>query len=167
MTATHVMGLRVKDTFPVPTGSNQKPFGKDNGQPAFYRQIVGLILENGHRLYGCLHCDYTNENLASLRPHLNAHGIKGDRKTPKAQRLATAAAAGNGTAKMDEVPALSAADIQAMSIGDIIRLVNRARRVVDQSKETEVWKARALKAEGDLSTLRALIKEVSSADSVQ
>lgn len=162
MTATHVMGMKVKDTFPVPTGSNQKPFGKDNGKPAFYRQIVGLILENGHRLYGCLHCDYVHEKVASVRPHLNAHGVAGDGKTPKAQRLAAAAAAGRGEVEMADVTSLSAADIQAMSIGDIIRLVNRARRIVDKSKEATDWEARALKAEGDLAALRDLIRGTGS-----
>jgi hypothetical protein len=163
MTATHVMGLKVVDTFKVPTGSNQKPFGKDNGVPAHYRQIVGLILENGHRLYGCLHCEYVHEKVASVRPHLNAHGVKGDGQTPKAQRLAAAAAAGRGEVQLTEVPALSYADIRSMSLEEIFRLVNRARRVVDDSKDKTDWKARALKAEGDLDTLRALIKEVSEA----
>lgn len=158
MTATHVMGLRVVETFLVPTGSNQKPFGKDNGVPAHYRQIIGLVLENGHRLYGCLHCDYVHEKVASVRPHLNAHGIAGDGKTPKAQRIAAATAAGNGEVTLSEVPALSHADIRSMSLDEIIRLVNRARRVVDDSKDKTDWKARALKAEGDLAALRDLIR---------
>lgn len=158
MTATHVMGLRVVDTFKVPTGSNQKPFGKDNGVPAHYQQIIGLILENGHRLYGCAHCDYVSEKVASVRPHLNAHGVKGDGQTPKAQRIAAATAAGRGELEMNEVPALSQADIRAMSLNDIIRLVNRARRIVDKSKEKTDWEARALKAEGDLAALRDLIR---------
>lgn len=163
MTATHVMGLKVVETFKVPTGSNQKPFGKDNGVPAHYRQIVGLVLENGHRLYGCLHCDYVHEKVASVRPHLNAHGIKGDGQTPKAQRLAAASAAGRGELELAEVPALSYADIRSMSLDEIFRLVNRARRVVDESKDRTDWKARALKAEGDLQALRELIRDAAQA----
>lgn len=158
MTAKVVSGMRVVDTFQVPTGSNQKPNGVDNGVPAMYRQIVGLVLENGHRTYGCLHCEYTNDNVNSVRPHLNRHGINGDGKTPKAQRIAAAAKASTGETPLTEVPALSQADIQSMSIGDIVRLVNRARRAIDQSKEMAEWKARALKAEGDLAALRDLIR---------
>lgn len=158
MTATVVSGLKVVETFPVPTGHNQKPNGVDNGVPAMYRQIIGLVLENGHRTYGCVHCEYVNDNVNSVRPHLNRHGIKGDGKTPKAQRITAATAASTGEAPLAEVPALSQSDIQAMSIGDIVRLVNRARRALAQPKELAEWKARALKAEGDLAALRDLIR---------
>ena len=158
MTATEVSGLRVVETFSVPTGSNQKPNGVDNGIPAMYRQIIGLVLENGHRTYGCAHCTYTNDNVNSVRPHLNKHGVKGDGKTPKAQRVAAATGAATGEAQLADMPALSQADIQAMSIGDVVRLVNRARRAIDSSKELGEWKARALKAEGDLAALRDLIR---------
>lgn len=158
MTATVVSGLKVVETFPVPTGHNQKPNGVDNGVPAMYRQIIGLVLENGHRTYGCVHCEYVNDNVNSVRPHLNRHGIKGDGKTPKAQRITAATAASTGEAPLAEVPALSQSDIQAMSIGDIVRLVNRARRAIDSTKELADWKARALKAEGDLDALRDLLR---------
>lgn len=158
MTAKVVSGLKVVETFPVPTGHNQKPNGVDNGVPAMYRQIIGLVLENGHRTYGCVHCEYVNDNVNSVRPHLNRHGIKGDGKTPKAQRITAATAASTGEAPLAEVPALSQSDIQAMSIGDIVRLVNRARRAIDSTKELADWKARALKAEGDLDALRDLLR---------
>ena len=158
MTATEVSGLKVVETFLVPTGSNQKPNGVDNGVPAMYRQIIGLVLENGHKTYGCVHCDYVNDNVKSVRPHLNRHGIKGDGKTPRAQRVAAASKASTGEAPLAEVPALSQTDIQAMSIGDIARLVNRARRALNQAKELAEWRERALKAEGDLAALRDLIR---------
>lgn len=157
MTATHVMGLKVVKTFEVPTGHNQKPNGVDNGIPAMYRQIIGLQLSNGAKVYGCVHCDYARETVRSVIPHLNKHGLRGDGQTPKAKRVNTAAEAAQAPgADLSGLPALSHADLRAMSLDDILRLVNKARRLASGQTEAAEWKRRALEAEGKLETLRSV-----------
>jgi hypothetical protein len=32
-----------------------------------------LLLSDGRTVYGCIHCDYTADSLARVRPHLNKH----------------------------------------------------------------------------------------------
>lgn len=156
MTARHVMGLKVLSEFPVPTGQNEKPHGVDNGKPAMFKQIVGLRLSNGTVAYGCVHCDYARETLRSVIPHLNKHSIKGDGKTPKAKRVTAAKEAANNTASsLADVPPLSRRDLQAMTLDEILRLINKARRIVS-SGDTAEWKRRALDAEGKLETLRSV-----------
>jgi hypothetical protein len=153
MTAASVMGLKVTSTFQVPTGAEDR-----KGKILHYHQIIGLILSNGHRTYGCAHdgCDYTNDNLNSLRPHLNRHGKKGDQTTPKAQR-AKAAAEAAANASTESFPKLRMSDMAAMSVEDILGILNKAHRIV-QNGDAAHWKARALKAEGDLAALRDLIR---------
>lgn len=156
MTATHVMGLKVLSTFEVPTGTNQKPNGVDNGIPAMFNQIVGLKLSNGTKAYGCVHCDYARENVRSVIPHLNKHGVKGDGKTPRAKRVTAAKEVASDTgADLSGVPPLSRRDLQAMTLDDILRLVNKARRMTANGDLAE-WKRRALDAEGKLETLRSV-----------
>ena len=153
MTASNVMGLKVTGTFPVPTGAEDR-----KGKTLYYHQIIGLILSNGHRTYGCAHdgCDYTNNNLNSLRPHLNKHGKNGDKTTPKAQRAKAAAEAAT-KASAESFPKLRMTDLAAMSVEDILVILNKAHRIV-QGGDAASWKARALKAEGDLAALRDLIR---------
>lgn len=153
MTANSVMGLKVIDTFKVPTGATDR---KD--RTLYYHQIIGLVLSNEHRTYGCAHdgCEYTNDNLNSLRPHLNKHGKSGDQTTPKAQR-AKAAAEAAASASAESFPKLRMSDVAAMSLEDILALINKAHRIV-QGGDAATWKARALKAEGDLGALRDLIR---------
>lgn len=157
MTAKHVMGLKVIGTFKIPTGAKDR---KD--RVLYYHQIVGLTLSNGHKTYGCSHdeCEYTNDNLNSMRPHLNKHGKKGDQTTPKAQRIKAAQEAAAG-ASAESFPRLRFADVQAMSMQDILALLNKAHKIVNDSEGAN-WKARALKAEGDLSALRDLIRGTGS-----
>lgn len=159
MTAKHVMGLRVLSEFPVPTGHNQKPNGVDNGVPAMFKQIVGLRLSNGAVAYGCVHCDYARDTIRSVIPHLNKHGVKGDGQTPKAQRVAAASTVAKASGEdLSGLPALSHADLRAMSMDDILRLVNKARRAISrkQGEDATDWKRRALEAESKLEVLRSV-----------
>jgi hypothetical protein len=151
MTASHVAGLRVTKTFQVPTGAKDR-----HDKVLYYRQIIGLQLSNGHRTYGCAHedCEYTNDNLNSMRPHLNKHGVKGDGTTPKAQRLAAAKEAAS-TASATSFPKLRMADITAMTMTDLLALVNKAHKIVSEGDASE-WKRRALDAEGKLEALRSV-----------
>lgn len=95
-----------------------------DGEPLEYRQMLRLLLDDGTELFGCLHCNYTHPSLHSVRPHLNKHRLS----------------------KHDE-----AATIGGLSLAEIARALNSHER---QSTELEEWKRRALKAEGQLRTLR-------------
>jgi hypothetical protein len=69
VTATHVNGLAVIAVEPArSTWRNRK-----TGELLEYRQMLRLLLEDGSEVFGCLHCDYTHQNLNSVRPHLNKH----------------------------------------------------------------------------------------------
>lgn len=82
MTATHVNGVPVIASEPaLSTWRNRR-----TGEPLEYRQMLRLLLEDGSEVYGCLHCDYTHPNLASVRPHLNKH--RGERINGSAAVLA-------------------------------------------------------------------------------
>lgn len=95
------------------------------GEPLRLKQVRDLLLADGTHIYGCAHCDYTNTNLHSMRPHLNKHR---DRK---------AATALNGAA--------------GISLADVIaRLGAGAALEADRDR----WRDRALAAERDLGSLR-------------
>lgn len=94
------------------------------GNPVQYRQMLRLLLADGTEVYGCLHCDYTHPNLNSVRPHLNAH---------RAQK------------RVEEETADSVG-VRAL----VAKLAAADRLAADRDH----WKARALKAEGDLASLR-------------
>jgi hypothetical protein len=98
------------------------------GTPIEYRQMLRLLLADGRELYGCLHCDYTHESLNSVRPHLNAH---------RKEKLAAAAAAGPS--------------VGGLSLAELARVLSTADQTAADRDE---WKRRALKAEGQLRSLR-------------
>jgi hypothetical protein len=68
MTATVVNGLEVLADEPT-----EAPMRSRAGTPVMWQQTRTLLLEDGSTVYGCVHCDYTNENVNSIRPHLNKH----------------------------------------------------------------------------------------------
>lgn len=70
MTASHVDGVEV-----IAVENAKSNWKGRNGEHLEYRQMLKLLLADGRELYGCLHCDYTHENLNSIRPHLNKHRL--------------------------------------------------------------------------------------------
>lgn len=125
MTATTVNGLAV-----VSDEAGVAPFTDRAGNPVVQPQTRVLTLEDGSVVYGCLHCDYISTNKNSVRPHLgkhNSHRRNGNRHL---------------------ADALSVRD---MSLTDLLeRLDHLDRTTADRDK----WRARALKAERRLSSLR-------------
>lgn len=68
MTASIVNGLEVIADEPT-----EAPLCDRAGKPLVWRQTRTLLLSDGSTVYGCLHCDYTSDNVKAIRPHLNKH----------------------------------------------------------------------------------------------
>ncbi|PKW15955.1 hypothetical protein [Saccharopolyspora spinosa] len=77
------------------------PIAARNGSPVYWQQIRTLVLDGGEVTYGCAHCDYTNPNPASVRPHLNRH--RKDKKTKAANGNDSVAQVLAQLAKLDEI----------------------------------------------------------------
>ncbi|MCA1195107.1 hypothetical protein [Saccharopolyspora sp. 6V] len=66
--------LRTIDSVPVITDEpTLAPMRDKAGKPIFWQQTRTLCLADGRTVYGCAHCEYTSENVLSIRPHLNVH----------------------------------------------------------------------------------------------
>lgn len=127
MTATHVDGVPVIASEPAADPKGWKD--RRTGEPLKFRQVLRLLLEDGSETYGCIHCDYTNPNIYSIRPHLNKH------------RTTLAAPAANGHAA-------------GIDIAELVRRLHAAERMQD---ERDMWKSRALNAERELRKIRELL----------
>lgn len=119
MTATHVNGVEVIADEPTPS-----PITTRDGGTVLWHQTRTLLLADGSTVYGCQHCDYTNERATSIRPHLNKHRDTNGK---------TATATGDLTLQ---------------------QLVARLGDYDKVAGERDDWKRRALDAEGKLRTLR-------------
>jgi hypothetical protein len=131
MTATAVNGWEVIADEPT-----EAPMRDRSGKPVVWQQTRTLLLADGSTVYGCVHCDYTNENVRSIRPHLNKH--RGDGSTSRTADL-------GGLAEL--------------SLGEVLQ---RLGALDDVSSERDEWKARAIRAERSLSTLRNALRRVAS-----
>jgi hypothetical protein len=70
MTATIVNGWEVIADEPT-----EAPMRDRSGKPIVWQQTRTLLLADGSTTYGCVHCDYTSDNVRSIRPHLNKHRV--------------------------------------------------------------------------------------------
>lgn len=68
MTASTVNGVAVVADEPT-----RAPINARGGKAIFWPRVRTLTLADGSTTYGCLHCDYVNANLLSIRPHLKKH----------------------------------------------------------------------------------------------
>jgi hypothetical protein len=127
MTATVVNGLEVLADEPT-----EAPMRDRSGRPVVWQQTRTLLLEDGSTVYGCVHCDYTNENVNSIRPHLNKHRT-------------------NTVTSVDRFGELPLAEV-----------MRRLAEFDEVSIDREAWKARATRAERSLSTLRNALRGVAS-----
>lgn len=112
------------------------PITTTTGSPVYWQQIRTLTLANGDIIYGCAHCDYTADSFTSVRPHLNRH--RDAKSQTNGQRT-------NGSAR------------KAHSDGDVETLLEQLSQLQQLRQELEHYKARALKAEGRLQTVRDAI----------
>lgn len=133
MTATAVNGISViLDTPARAPITNLK-----TGGPIYWEQIRELSLADGSTVYGCLHCDYTNENRNSLRPHLNAHRIRQPKLTTNDKAVVAA---------------------QERTIAILGKELDKAERKVAKALAGErEAKAEARKARRDLDALRSIL----------
>lgn len=122
MTATHVDGIAV-----IADEATKSPINDRAGKPIYWQQIRTLLLEDDTTTYGCLHCDYTADKPASIRPHLNKHKDKVMRKAVK------------------RMPA------SEMSLSELLAKLAELEKV---TAERDEWKRRALTAERKLATMR-------------
>lgn len=94
----------------------------------YFKQIRLLMLEDESTVFGCAHCDYTAAGPGSVRGHLGTHG------KPRSRAVAKAAS--------------------EMSISDLLK---RLAELDKLTAERDQWKARAVKAEQDLSAIRGAL----------
>lgn len=100
-------------------------------KPIYYKQIRQLLLGDGSVMFGCAHCDFTTPHMVRVRPHLRVH-----------------------------------AESAPVRVGTVDDVMDNLREVIEQrhagllaaierlSGERDEWKARAVKAEKSLATLR-------------
>ena len=124
MTATEVNGLKV-----VETDAPHSPLSTPEN-PVHFKQILRLLLEDGNTTYGCVHCDYTSFQLASVRAHLPSHAR--GRVDPR---------------KGTKILSAEAAPLMDLSVRELFDAVL-------QRRESDSWKERALKAEKRLADFR-------------
>lgn len=130
MTAQQVDGVEVVSDEPTTSAIRTR-----SGEPVIWEQTRTLTLADGRVTYGCQHCDYVNDNMMSIRPHLGAHNKAGPRAGSRANSRART------------VTELA----QGMSLSD---LLGRLAQLEQVGAERDAWKARAQSAERNLATLR-------------
>ena len=106
------------------------PITDPNGSPILWEQTRTLTLADGSTAYGCAHCDYANRNVNSIRPHLRKHS----------QRT-------NGQATGRD----PAAELT------VHELLGQLAALEELRADRDTWKARAVKAEKALRTLRKML----------
>lgn len=104
-----------------------------SGRPVVWQQTRTLLLADGRTVFGCAHCDYTSDNVRSIRPHLNKH-----RGAVQPERVDLGA--------LGEVTLAEA----------LARLADHDQVAADRDE----WKARATRAERALAALRKALKGV-------
>lgn len=102
------------------------------GKPIHFKQIRELLLEDESTVYGCVHCDYTGPSVNAVRPHLSKHR---DGAKPK--------------------KAAARPRLQDLSLAELAKRLESIERV---TQDRDHWKARALKAERQLSGLRRTLR---------
>lgn len=100
------------------------------GERVYFRQIRKLLLEDDSIAYGCLHCDYAGTSTNAVRPHLSKHGktAKPTRRRPK---------------------------LRDLTVDELMTKIDDLERI---ATERDAWRARALKAEGQLRGLRKTLR---------
>lgn len=102
------------------------------GQPVTYKRIRRLLPADERIVYGCLLCEFTSPTAERVRPHMNKHR---DPDSPKRQRA------------------------KALLDMSLTELAGKIAQLEALTAERDAWKARALKAEKSLATLRTALRE--------
>ena len=132
MTATKVDGHAVVADEPAVSPLRNR---RDNGTIHFSR-IRRLLLDDESVVHGCAECDYVGAGVGNVRAHLRVHRIR------------------------DAEPALmpTTRSIEDMNVGDLLGAARRSDALADalerMTEDRNHWKARALRAERAMATLR-------------
>jgi hypothetical protein len=130
MTAEQVNGIAV-----VGDAATLSPHIRDRaGNPLVWHRTRTLTLADGTTTYGCSECDYTSDNMYSIRPHLSAH-----RTMPRRPRR----------------PVALPVDPGALSLADLLSRVDQLAKV---EADRDAWRTRAQGAERSLATLRRALR---------
>lgn len=154
MTATQVNGVKVVASEPATTNLASAD------RPIYFKQVVKLLLEDGTEVYGCVHCDYTNEKKSSLRPHLGAHAQRKNKADQKSE-------VGRLAEDLANLPLEEILDWAQIGIDHVNKddkpdpQVERQAKLIDKlMEEREEWKARAKLAESQISKAAAAFKQL-------
>lgn len=127
MTARSAFGHTVAADEPTPS-----PITDRAGKPVMWQQTRTLTLDDNSTAYGCAHCDYVSRNVNSIRPHLSKH-TRRDHARPRTGRL------------------VEDSDIT------LSQVLSQLATLQDTLADRDQWKARAIKAEKSLRTLRGAL----------
>lgn len=129
-----VDGVRVVAEQPVETPLSTQDV------PMYFKRVVLLLLEDGREVFGCTECDFTNDAVSFVRAHVSVHNAEPRRKPGPKTREAD-------TSEWADMP-----------LGQLLKLVqdyDTIRDALDRmTDDRNEWKARALKAERQISGLR-------------
>jgi len=117
-----------------------------SARPCHFTRIVRLLLDDGTDLFGCTECDFTSPAVGSVRHHLRDHSATVEALRP--QR------------KPRSVPSQQRA-VPDISLSDLLQSAERAEAMGDAlerlAADRNEWKARALKAERAMATLKRVL----------
>jgi hypothetical protein len=156
VTATEVRGLAVLADEPAPA-----PLTAWDGKQVFWEQTRLLLLEDGTTTFGCKWCVYTNDNLASIRPHLGGCKARPG-YVSRSDKVAAARAEVEAPAVVDEAVPVEALVKRLRMVDELEAKLarvteDRDRWMAKAQTKDNTWKARALKAERDLANLRRIL----------
>ncbi|MEU3904192.1 hypothetical protein AB0F20_10270 [Streptomyces goshikiensis] len=163
VTATTVNGIRILASEAV-----EAPISTP-GKPVYYKQTRRLLLANDTQLYGCVHCDFADPRIGTVRIHLKQHRSAA---TPPAAaprsapaRAAAKKAVGPTTTPAPEDTGLQDGLLASLTLGQLIKRAQAANEVIKERdlarkerdaarEELTEWMNRAAKAEHGLDTIR-------------
>ncbi len=131
MTATTVNGHTVLADEPA-----RSSLVRRDGKPVFFTQLRTLLLDNESTVFGCAHCDFTDERIGRVRSHVRYDHTDSDGPAPTRKTKRALAAAGD------------------MSLGEALA---KLAEVEQLTAERDEWKRKARKAQAELATIRRVL----------
>lgn len=108
----------------------RSPITDRAGNPIVWQQTRTLTLADGSTAFGCAHCDYVSRNPKSVRPHLSKHNRRSSN--------------GHGHNPAAELT--------------VQQLLGQLAVLEELRADRDTWRARALRAEKSLRTLRSVLR---------
>jgi hypothetical protein len=101
----------------------------NDGKTVYQHQTRTLLLEDSSIVYGCVHCDFTAPKVGQVRSHLGTHAARSSGR-PRTK-----------------VP-------KGLTVSD---LLSAAAAIEKLTADRDAWRARAVKAERELATVRRVL----------